>query len=67
MRIHENDYAYEVFPTRDPLTQLAGKWKYQIFRVRPIEERLAGGEESTQEQAEKKARELLRRILQEAA
>jgi len=67
MRIHENDYAYEVFRTRDPLTQLAGKWKYQIFRVRPVEERLGGGEEPTQEQAERTARELLRRIMQEAA
>ena len=67
MRIHEGDYAYEVFPTRDPLTQLAGNWKYQIFRLRPVEERLASGEEASKEKAEQKAREKLRQVLHDAA
>jgi hypothetical protein len=56
MRIHEGDFAYDLEQPRDPLTQLALKWRYRIFRVRPVEELVASGEADSKEEAEKKAR-----------
>ncbi len=56
MRIHEGDFAYDLEQPRDPLTQLALKWRYRIFRVRPREELVSSGEADTREEAEKEAR-----------
>lgn len=59
MRIHESDFAYDLEQPRDPLTQLALKWRYRIFRVRPAEELVSSGEAETREEAEKKARAVI--------
>ena len=37
MRIHEGVYAYDIAQPRDPLTQLALKWKFTVYRLRPVE------------------------------
>ena len=60
MRIHEGDFAYDLEQPRDPLTQLALKWRYRIFRVRPMEELVSSGEADTREEAEKNARNAIR-------
>lgn len=62
MRIHEGNFAYDLEQLRDPLTQLPRQWKYTIYRLRPVDERIASGEADTREEAEKKAKATLARI-----
>ena len=62
MRIHEGNFAYDLEQLRDPLTQLALQWKYTIYRLRPMEERIASGEATDRADAEKKAKAALARI-----
>jgi hypothetical protein len=56
MRIHEGNFAYDLEQPIDPLTQLRSKWKFTLFKVRPVEQKLTSGEADTREAAEKKAR-----------
>ncbi|HEX7285593.1 MAG TPA: hypothetical protein VF532_05390 [Candidatus Angelobacter sp.] len=44
------------------MTQLALQWKYTIYRLRPLEERIASGEAADRADAEKKAKAALARI-----
>lgn len=44
MRIHEGLFAYDVAQPRDPLTQLPLKWKFTVFRLRPVEIVVSTGE-----------------------
>ena len=67
MRIHEGNFAYDLEQLRDPSTQLLRQWKYTIYRLRPVDERVASGEADTKEEAEKKARVALTRIAGEDA
>ena len=62
MRIHEGNFAYDLEQLRDPSTQLLQQWKYTIYRLRPVDERLSSGEAATKEEAEKKAKAALARI-----
>jgi hypothetical protein len=62
MRIHEGNFAYDLEQLRDPMTQLALQWKYTIYRLRPLEERIASGEAADRAEAEKKAKAALARI-----
>lgn len=64
MRIHEGDYAYDIEPVRDPLTQLQSGWKYRIFQLRPEPEQvLLKGHAESRAAAEKKAKAALSRIM----
>lgn len=65
MRIHEGNFAYDLEQLRDPSTQLPRQWKYTIYRLRPVDERVASGDAATKEEAEKKARIALTRIARE--
>jgi hypothetical protein len=56
MRIHEGNFAYDLEQPVDPLTQLRSKWKFTLYKVRPVEQKLASGEAETRDAAEKKAR-----------
>ena len=62
MRIHEGNFAYDLEQLRDPMTQVARQWKYTIYRLRPLEERISSGEAPDRSEAEKKARAALDRI-----
>lgn len=31
MRFHEGDFAYDIEPRRDPLTQLLSCWRFTVF------------------------------------
>lgn len=62
MRIHEGNFAYDLEQLRDPSTQLPLQWKYTIYRLRPVDERVASGEAETRDEAEKKAKATLARI-----
>jgi hypothetical protein len=62
MRIHEGDLAYDLEQPIDPLTQLRSKWRYTLYRVKPAEEKLGGGEAPTRTEAEKKAKAALARL-----
>ncbi len=63
MRIHEGDYAYEVRPKRDPLTQLSAGWQYLVYRVRPVDQIVESGDVENREAAEKKAKARLSQLL----
>jgi hypothetical protein len=56
MRIHEGNFAYDLEQPVDPMTQLRSKWKFTLYKVRPVEQKLASGEADTREAAEKKAK-----------
>jgi hypothetical protein len=62
MRIHEGNFAYDLEQVRDPLTQVLQQWKYTIYRLRPMEERVASGEATDRAEAEKKAKAALARL-----
>lgn len=62
MRIHEGDFAYDLEQPVDPLTQIRSKWKFTVYKVRPVEHTLVSGEAETREEAEKKARAALAKI-----
>jgi hypothetical protein len=63
MRIHENGFAYDLEQPRDPQTQLPLKWRYTVYKVRPMEEVLCSGEAETREEAERKARAEIAKIV----
>ena len=62
MRIHEGVYAYDIAQPRDPLTQLALKWKFTVYRLRPVERVVTSGEAETFADAEKKAKRSIARL-----
>ena len=62
MRIYEGNYGYEVESITDAATQLRSGWRYNVYRLRPIEELVRSGEASTREAAE----EAGRRAMEEA-
>jgi hypothetical protein len=52
VRIHEGDYAYEVERVIDPATQVHTSWRYNIYRIKPIDQLVQSGEAPTKEAAE---------------
>ena len=57
MRIHENNFAYELEQVVDPATQVkTTTWRYNIYRIRPVDQKLISGEAATMEAAERKAK-----------
>ena len=62
MRIHEGDLAYDLEQPIDPKTQLRSTWRFTIYRVKPVEEKLASGDAPTRAEAEKKAKLALARL-----
>ncbi len=65
MRIHaEGDYAYDLEQSVDRATQLRTGWSYRLFRLRPTEQVLERGEADTREEAERKAKRAVSRLLQ---
>jgi hypothetical protein len=63
MRIYEGDYAYEVERVLDPATQLNTGWRYNVYRVRPIDQLLRSGEAATREDAERAGKRALGEIV----
>ncbi len=62
MRIHDGIFAYDVEQPRDPLTQLRLKWKFTVYRLRPVELVVATGEAETMAEAEKKAKRSITKL-----
>jgi hypothetical protein len=63
MRIYEGDYAYEIERVLDPATQLFKGWRYNVYRVRPLDEVLRSGEAGSKEAAEEAGRRALAEIV----
>ena len=63
MRIYEGDHAYEIERILDPTTQLFKGWRYNVYRVRPIQQLLRSGETETQEEAELAGRNALTELV----
>jgi hypothetical protein len=63
MRIYEGDYAYEIEPVTDPATQVSSGWRYNVYRIRPVEELLRSGNAQTKEAAEDSGRRALEEVL----
>lgn len=65
MRIHDKgDYAYDLEQSVDPSTQLKTGWNFHIFRLRPVEQVIEGGQANTREDAEKLAKRAITRMVQ---
>ena len=56
MRIYEGDYAYEVEQVLDPATLIRAGWKYNVYRVRPVNQLLNSGIAGSREEAELQGR-----------
>jgi hypothetical protein len=67
MRFYEGNYAYEIERLLDPATQLQTGWRYNVYRVRPLQELLRSGEAATQEEAEKAGRKTLAEVMRTEA
>lgn len=59
MRIYEGDYAYEVERVLNSATQVPKGWRYNVYRVRPLDEPLRSGETETKEAAEAAGKRVL--------
>jgi hypothetical protein len=60
VRIRIGDYAYEVTKELCADTEPVAHWVYVVYKVTPIEELLAHGDDSpSQEHAERNARQLI--------
>jgi hypothetical protein len=59
VRIYEDNYAYEVEQVLDPGTLVRTGWKYNIYRVRPLNEFLQSGTAETREAAEAEGRKMV--------
>ncbi len=64
MRIYEGDYAYEIERAVNPETQLTSGWRYNVYRIRPVDELLHSGMAATREEAEKTGSEALAEVIQ---
>jgi hypothetical protein len=62
VRIHEGDYAYEVERVVDPATQIQLAWRYNIYRIRPIDRLVNSGEAETREAAEQAGKQALEEV-----
>ncbi|HZR28600.1 MAG TPA: hypothetical protein VFA71_07450 [Terriglobales bacterium] len=62
MRIHEGNFAYDIEQLRDPLTQLPLKWRYTVYRLRPVEEAVQRGEAESREEAEEMAKRMISKL-----
>jgi hypothetical protein len=67
MRFYEGDYAYEIERLLDPATQLQTGWRYNVYRIRPVQELLRSGEAATQEEAEKAGKKSLAEVMKTEA
>ena len=62
MRIYENNFAYELEQIVDSATQVKTAWRYNIYRIRPIDEKLGSGEAATIQEAERLAKRKIARL-----
>jgi hypothetical protein len=63
MRIHEDNFAYDLEQPRDPQTQLALNWRFTVYQLRPVEEIVVRGEAATRAEAERKAKAAVSKLL----
>jgi len=56
MRIYEHNFAYEIEQTVDPGTLVPTGWKYNLYRVRPVQQLLHSGTSATKELAEQEGK-----------
>ncbi len=66
MRIYEGDYAYEIERIIDPRTQLASSWRYNVYRIRPVDELLSSGQVSSKDEAEEAGKKALAQVIETA-
>ena len=62
MRIHEGNYAYDLEQPVDPATQLRSRWRFTVYRLRPVERIVRSGEAATRPDAEKKAKVVIAKL-----
>jgi hypothetical protein len=63
MRFYEGDYAYEIERVLDPATEVLKGWRYNVYRVRPIDKLLRSGEAATKEGAEQEGKRALGEVM----
>jgi len=62
MRIYENNFAYELEQVVDPATQVKTVWRYNLYMVRPVDQKLSSGEAATIAEAEKLAKKQITKL-----
>jgi hypothetical protein len=63
MRIYEGDFAYEIERVLDPSTEVFKGWRYNVYRVRPLDELLRSGEAGSKEAAELAGRRVVGEVM----
>ncbi len=66
MRIYEGEYAYEVEQVLDPATLIRTGWKYNVYRVRPVNQLLHSGTAGSREEAEVQGRRAVQHAIRQA-
>ncbi len=65
MRIYEHNFAYEIEQTVDPATLVPIGWRYNVYRVRPMQQLLHSGTTATKELAEQQGRRAVQKQIRE--
>lgn len=65
MRIYEGNYAYEIEQLLDPATQVPAGWKYNVYRVRPLNQLLQSGTAGSREAAELEGRRAVQHAIRQ--
>lgn len=65
MRIYEGDYAYEIEQVLDPATLIRAGWKYNLCRVRPVNQLLHSGTAGSREEAEREGRRAVQHAIRQ--
>ena len=67
MRIYEGNFAYEIEQAVDPATFVLTGWKYNVYRVRPMQQLLHSGSAASRELAEQEGRRAVQKEIQAEA
>ena len=65
MRIYEDNYAYEIEQKIDPATLVPSGWKYNVYRVRPVNQLLQSGTAESREAAEHEGRRAVQHAIRQ--
>ncbi len=65
MRVYEDNFAYEIEQVIDPSTLVPQGWKYNVYRIRPVNQLLHSGTAGSREAAEVEGRRAVQRAIRQ--
>ncbi len=65
MRVYEDNFAYEIEQAIDPSTLVPQGWKYNVYRIRPVDHLLHSGTAGSREAAEREGRRAVQHAIRQ--